>query len=108
MHNYKEIKCIGNGSFGQVFMVEHITEKKNYVIKKIKTAHISEKDKDNIENEVALLKQLHHPNIVAYKDSFTLDDCIHIVMSYCEGGDMYNRIKANENRHFPENVKKYF
>jgi serine/threonine protein kinase len=58
-----------------------------------------------MENEVALMQKLGHPNIVAYKDSYTKDGNLNIVMSYCEGGDMYNRIKETEGKHFPENVR---
>jgi NIMA (never in mitosis gene a)-related kinase 1/4/5 len=51
-----------------------------------------------------LLKQLGHPNIVAYKDSYSDNGNINIVMSYCEGGDMYNKIKDAEGKQFPESV----
>lgn len=50
------------------------------------------------------MKQMRHPNIVGYRNSFIEDDYINIVMTYCEGGDMYNKIKANGGKHFSENV----
>ena len=31
---------------------------------------MSQKDRENTENEVRLLQKLRHPNIVAYKDSY--------------------------------------
>lgn len=52
MKNYEKIKCIGNGSFGQVFLVKDKIKNKDSVIKKINLRDISEKDKKNIENEV--------------------------------------------------------
>lgn len=39
---------------------------------------------------------------MAYKDSFIDEDSLNIVMSYCEGGDMYNKIRNNEGKYFPE------
>ena len=43
--------------------------------------------------EVNLLKNLDHPNIVAYKQSyFTLEQLI-IIMEYCEVGDLTYHIK---------------
>lgn len=104
MNNYEELKCIGNGSFGQVYLVKSKQDKQKYAIKSIRIVDIEEKHRKNMENEVALMQQLGHPNIVAYKDSFTEDGNLNIVMSYCEGGDMYNRIKETEGKHFPENV----
>ena len=35
--------------------------------------------------EVNLLKNLTHPNIVAYKESFLLSGQIVIIMEFCEG-----------------------
>ena len=94
---------MGTGSFGQVYLVKHKLEDKDYVIKKIKTRDISDKDRENIENEVGLLKQLQHSNIVSYKESFVDEEnYLSIVMAYCEGGDMYNKIRENKNSNFPE------
>lgn len=53
-----------------------------------------------------LLASLHHPNIVSYHESFvdktSLELCI--VMNFCEGGDLYNRIKEQRGVYFPEKV----
>jgi len=32
--------------------------------------------------------KLIHPFIVLYKDSFVEDDTLHIVMEYCDNGDL--------------------
>ena len=103
MENYEFIKNIGQGMYGQVFLVRHKIENKNYAIKRINFKDIKEKDRQNIENEVLLLKQLRHPNIVSYKDSFIdKDNYYNIVMIYCDGGDIYTKIKNAKNNHFPE------
>lgn len=54
MDVYEVIKTIGSGSFGQVYMVRHKREGKNYVIKKVKTRDMNPKDLENTENEVIL------------------------------------------------------
>lgn len=45
--------------------------------------------------KVDLLRRLHHPNIVGYKDSFLTPRKGHlcIVMEYCDGGDLSTHIK---------------
>lgn len=58
MDVYEIIKTIGSGSFGQVYMVRHKREGKNYVIKKVKTRDMNPKDLENTENEV------RHSNIL--------------------------------------------
>jgi NIMA (never in mitosis gene a)-related kinase len=74
-----------------------------YVIKKLKTFEIRQKEKENIENEVRLLSRLNHPNIVNYKESFTdSEQNMYIVMKYCEEGDLYKRIRDNKGKQFTE------
>jgi non-specific serine/threonine protein kinase/NIMA (never in mitosis gene a)-related kinase len=54
MDVYEIIKTIGSGSFGQVYMARHKREGKHYVIKRVKTRDMSQKDLENTENEVRL------------------------------------------------------
>jgi serine/threonine protein kinase len=58
MDVYEIIKTIGSGSFGQVYMARHKREGKHYVIKRVKTRDMSQKDLENTENEVSLLSYL--------------------------------------------------
>ena len=103
MEKYEFIKNIGQGMYGQVFLARHKEENVNYAIKRINFQDINEKDRQNIENEVLLLKELKHPNIVSYKDSFLdKDNYYNIVMIYCDGGDIYSKIKNAKNKHFSE------
>ncbi len=103
MEVYEFVKSIGSGAFGQVYIVRHKREEKLYVIKKIKIRDMNQKDRENTENEVRLLQKLRHSNIVSYKDSFMdRDQYLNIVMVYCEGGDMYNKIKSCKGKNFSE------
>ena len=52
-----------------------------------------------------ILSKLRHPNIVSYKESYQLDDgCLSIIMGYCEGGDLYTKLKkqAKQNEFLEE------
>lgn len=104
MQHYETIKYIGSGSFGKVDLVRHTKENVEYAIKKIITRDLNDKDRENIKNEVGILQKLRHPNIVAYRDCFIEEESFNIVMSYCEGGDMFHKIRNNENKYFPEEV----
>ena len=53
MNNYEELKCIGNGSFGQVYLVKSKLDGQKYALKTIRMVDIKEKDRKNIENEVS-------------------------------------------------------
>mmetsp|Transcript_61860 Transcript_61860/g.165729 ORF Transcript_61860/g.165729 Transcript_61860/m.165729 type:complete len:925 (+) Transcript_61860:103-2877(+) len=100
---YEVVKPIGNGSFGQVFLVTNTREKKLYVMKKIHLSNMEQKEKESTELEVRLLQNLNHPSIVAYKDSFIdKSGSLKIVMEYCEHGDLYTHLKQNRSRPPPE------
>lgn len=104
MDIYEFVKNIGNGMFGQVFLATHKLENKQYAIKRINFNDISEKDKIAIESEMKMLQDMKHPNVVTYKDSFCdRENFYNIVMAHCDGGDFYNKIRAQKSKNFTEN-----
>lgn len=69
-------------------------------------SYLPAKEKEFSLSEASLLKELRHPNIVSYKDSFIEKDMLIIVMEYCEEGDLGHHIKRKQqkNEYFPEKV----
>jgi NIMA (never in mitosis gene a)-related kinase len=53
-------------------------------------------------SQVKLLARLRHPFIVKYSESFLAKNSLHIIMNYCEGGDLNTRIRKAEGNHFSE------
>ena len=101
--NYKNIEIIGQGMYGKVYKSLNINENKYYAIKRLNFKDISEKERINIEREVNLLKELKHPNIVLYKDSFVDENNYYnIVTTFCEGGDMYKTLFKENQSYFEE------
>ena len=82
----------------------HKQEKVRYVAKKVILMGLSEKEQNNCMLEVNLLKNLKHPNIVDYKESFLTPNQLVIVMEYCEVGDLAYHIKRKQlnNERFEE------
>ena len=103
MENYEFLGNIGQGMSGKVYKARHKKENRFYAIKKLNFNEINEKERIAIQDEVNLLKQLKHPNIVTYKDSFfDTENCLNIVMVFCELGDMYTKIHKQKGEYFPE------
>ena len=81
----------------------HLTEKKHYISKKIMLSGLKQKEKEGAMLEVNLLKNLDHPNIVAYKQSYFTSEQLIIIMEYCEVGDLTYHIKRKiKNKEFFE------
>ncbi|XP_077948363.1 serine/threonine-protein kinase Nek4 isoform X8 [Gasterosteus aculeatus] len=94
---------VGKGSYGEVNLVKHKTDRKQYVIKKLNLTTSSKRERRSAEQEAQLLSQLRHPNIVTYRESWEGDDCqLYIVMGFCEGGDLYHRLKQQKGELLPE------
>jgi NIMA (never in mitosis gene a)-related kinase len=78
-------------------------------MKTVKNVTIGEDKKHQIEalQEVKILEKLDHPNIVAFREAFLSADgrALYIIMSYCESGDLEQRIQAARRRaqYFSEN-----
>ncbi|XP_028679946.1 serine/threonine-protein kinase Nek4 isoform X3 [Erpetoichthys calabaricus] len=97
MDNYSFIRVVGKGSYGEVQLVKHRIEGKQYVVKKLNLQTSSRKERKAAEQEAQLLSRLRHPNIVTYRESWEGDDGqLYIVMGFCEGGDLYHRLKEQK------------
>ncbi|XP_022096016.1 serine/threonine-protein kinase Nek4-like isoform X2 [Acanthaster planci] len=97
LEHYETLKAVGKGSYGEVWLVKHRKDKKQYVIKKMEMLNASRRERTAAEQEAKLLSRLRHPNIVSYKDSFESDDgYLYIVMGFCDGGDLYHRLKEQK------------
>mmetsp|Transcript_92065 Transcript_92065/g.213984 ORF Transcript_92065/g.213984 Transcript_92065/m.213984 type:complete len:510 (-) Transcript_92065:44-1573(-) len=90
---YEEIKIIGRGHYGVVQLVRHLEDKMLYVCKTVDLTCRPKAEREAAAQEVGLLKRLHHPNIVQYKESFVRGDAIIILMQHCEGGDLAGHIR---------------
>lgn len=63
----------------------HKEEQKKYVAKKVVLEGLGAKEQEGCMLEAGLLKNLDHPNIVGYKESFLGNSSLTIIMEYCDG-----------------------
>eukprot|EP00743_Colponemidia_sp_Colp-15_P008700 GILK01009475.1.p1 GENE.GILK01009475.1~~GILK01009475.1.p1 ORF type:complete len:649 (-),score=124.07 GILK01009475.1:252-2123(-) len=104
MDDYEELKFLGRGSYGEAHIVRCKRDGKLYVSKQVHLSSMTPKEKEGAHREVEVLGHLDHPNIVAYKESYLVNDTLHIIMQYCDGGDLAMHIKKRKaaNKPFKE------
>ncbi|XP_067450019.1 interferon-induced very large GTPase 1-like isoform X2 [Thunnus thynnus] len=103
MEKYEQVERIGKGGFGTAILVKSKEDGHQYVIKEIyDISAMSPEERKRAQKEVEVLAEMSHPNIVQYKESFEVKDCLYIVMDYCEGGDLLKKIKSQKGELFSE------
>lgn len=62
-------------------------------IKSVNMNKLNKKLKDNLVSEISILRSLHHPHIVSLIDCHETTSRMHIIMEFCELGDLSAFIK---------------
>ena len=85
---------LGAGNFGKVFLASSAADPDFKVA--IKT--ISKKklhDLHTIRDEIKILSTLDHPNIIKYYETYESPNYIYLVMEYCQGGELFEKLTNN-------------
>ena len=85
------IKSVGKGSFGEVFLTSKKGTDQMFAVKKVsKSLVLQDKVKKYFNNEIYILKQVNHPNIIKlYEIKQTLNN-FYLVFDLCNGGGLSN------------------
>ena len=60
---------------------------------------IDETNELEILNEINILKQIDHPNVVKFFEIYNSKDAFYLITEYCEGGELFKfLVKKNINR----------
>lgn len=102
MNNYEIIRMIGEGAFGKAFLAKGKKDNVQCVIKEVNLSKMARKEKEASHKEVTLLSKMNHPNIVKFFTSIEDNNNLYIVMEYCDGGDLMNRINKQRGVLFDE------
>lgn len=84
---------IGKGSFATVYRAHRRSSHALVAIKSVNLAKLNKKLKENLYLEIDILQGLHHPHIVALLGRAETSTHIHLIMEYCELGDLSYFIK---------------
>lgn len=91
---YQKIKKVGQGASGSVYVAKTLANSSKVAIKQMDLSH--QPRKELIVNEILVMKESQHPNIVNYLDSFLVkSNELWVVMEYMEGGALTDIIDNN-------------
>ncbi|KAJ4396125.1 Protein kinase of the Mitotic Exit Network [Gnomoniopsis smithogilvyi] len=102
LKDYRLGDCIGKGAFGSVYKAFNWGTGEAVAVKQIKLGDLPKSELRMIEAEIDLLKNLHHDNIVKYVGFVKSQDCLNIILEYCENGSLHSICKSYGK--FPENL----
>ncbi|XP_066284033.1 uncharacterized protein [Branchiostoma lanceolatum] len=101
---YILIRTLGSGSFGEVWLGRNRKDWKQYAMKRVSMLEHSEDEREAALQESEVLRDLKHPNLVGYKEAFEQFGYLYIVMNFCDGGDLFTRLKGQSGRPLEEPV----
>ena len=105
------IQCLGKGAFGEVFLTSKQGSTQKFATKKIdKKFTANPRAKKYLDNEINILKEVDHPNIIKLYEVQETTQYYYLVMELCNGGGLStcleDHIKKTK-KPFPEEVVQY-
>lgn len=98
--HYRIGKVLGSGAFGEVRLCLHKESGVQRAVKVLRKKLLDAKEMDMLKNEISILKEMDHPNIVKMYEFLEDEKRIYIVTEICKGGELFdeilNRSKFNE------------
>ncbi|PHU17248.1 MAP3K epsilon protein kinase 1 [Capsicum chinense] len=95
---------IGKGAYGRVYKGLDLENGDFVAIKQVSLENIAQEDLNIIMQEIDLLKNLNHKNIVKYLGSLKTKTHLFIILEYVENGSLANIVKPNKFGPFPESL----
>ena len=112
VQDYVLIKSLGKGSFGEVYLTQKGKSSKLYATKRIPCSKLSSKDfKKYLDNEILIMRQLQHENIIKFQDCYKTENNIYIIMEYINGGSLSEFLANYKLKHghsFPQKMIQFF
>jgi len=93
---WKKGKLLGSGTFGQVYMGFNSEGGQMCAIKEVKVISDDSNSKESLRQlnqEIVLLSQLSHPNIVQYYGSDLCNETLSVYLEYVSGGSIHKLLQ---------------
>jgi calcium-dependent protein kinase len=92
--DYTFEKKLGSGGYGAVYLGYNKKSNQAVAVKAIQKAKV--RDVESFRNEVEILRNLDHPNIIQLYETWESDRICFLVMEVCNGGELFYYITKNK------------
>jgi len=90
--HYRIGKILGTGAFGEVRMCVHRESNAQRAVKVLRKSNMDEDEKRMLFNEINILKEIDHPNIIKMYEFFEDEKRYYLVTEICKGGELFDEI----------------
>ena len=106
-------KCLGKGSFGEVYLttIKGGDKNKKFATKKLDRDSLGTEGLKYLKNEITILHELNHPNIVKFESIKKTKKHFYIVMEYCNGGELSGALEQYQKKYgkpFSQEIVQHF
>lgn len=104
---YKQGKTLGKGQTGLVKTGIHCQTGETVAIKIINRTKLSQSIINKVEREIAIMKLIEHPNVLALFDVYENNKFLYLVMEHVSGGELFDYL-VKKGRLTPREARKFF
>ncbi|GAB5030459.1 agc pdk1 protein kinase [Nannochloropsis oceanica] len=92
---------LGEGNFSRILHVMHRETGEHFALKVLEKSQVErvKKRHPNVANEISMerriLSRLRHPNVIELYHAFQDYTCLYLLLEYCPGGEVWQRLQAD-------------
>lgn len=102
-------RSLGKGSFGVVRRIRRKGTGDVYALKNMQKIEVIEGNLiDQVEREIQVQRTLKHENVVRLYKYFEDAETVYLLLEYCAKGELYQLLRTQKGRRFPENVARHY
>jgi len=75
-----------------------------YALKTLNKANLNQKAIETLSQEVRILAELDHPNIIRLHESFETSENIYLVLELCSGGELLDKLQSQKDHRYSEHI----
>lgn len=106
LQHYTILERIGRGHFAEVFLCVEKSTGQRYAVKVFaKVPVFPRSQNEGLQQEVAILLGVSHPNIIGLKDTFDEENAVYMVLELAPENELFNLVITKQKLTEPETRK---